>query len=443
MLDNLYRRRLEKELDGWAARGWVSAEGAANIRASLGTATIASRLPAMLGFLGAVLLAFAAMTFVAANWEEIPRLARFALLLAAMALAYGLAAGFTRRGHPLYGDAAVMLGAGVFGAAIMLVAQIYHIQSNFADGVLLWMLGALAAALLGGSRGAAAIAFGGLVYWSGLEILQGPWRLHWPFLPLWALAVVAVEQRDWQAGRHLAVLSLFIWIWLMIAKLFDASGWPLYAVSLIAVPLMTFAWASAHLLMLPRMPARLAAYGMVLRPYAIFAILAALFALQEWTGLSRAAAKSGQGGWLAAGLLLIAASIAGAVFARLRGGLANADVAAVAIIVVAPWLFSFIFPPASTGDLSLAHEIALALLMLYAAIWTVGYGQARAHQTSVTLGLIAFGGEVIYLYFETFGTLLDTALFFLVGGILLIVLAFGLTRMHKRLAHRTKAEAAS
>lgn len=56
-------------------------------------------------------------------------------------------------------------------------------------------------------------------------------------------------------------------------------------------------------------------------------------------------------------------------------------------------------------------------------------------------GFIAFGVEVLWLYFETLNTLLDTALFFALGGILLIVGAFVMERMRRRLVKQAEGAA--
>jgi len=42
----------------------------------------------------------------------------------------------------------LLLGVILFGSNIMLIAQIYHIDSHFPNGVLMWSLGALLAAWL-------------------------------------------------------------------------------------------------------------------------------------------------------------------------------------------------------------------------------------------------------------------------------------------------------
>ena len=61
------------------------------------------------------------------------------------------------------------VGAIVFGAGIALVGQMYHLGGDFAGGMLLWAMGALATAALTGSRGALAVALVAATIWSNMR----------------------------------------------------------------------------------------------------------------------------------------------------------------------------------------------------------------------------------------------------------------------------------
>ena len=126
----IYARRLERELKRWHEKGWVTGEG---YQAILAEQAQGARLTAS----GAVLLGFAAISFVAANWDEIPRLLRVSILVAALWAAYGGAAYLYERGLPDFAQAAVLSGALFFGAAVMLTTQMYHISSGNLPGFML------------------------------------------------------------------------------------------------------------------------------------------------------------------------------------------------------------------------------------------------------------------------------------------------------------------
>lgn len=452
MLDGFYARRINRDLKDWTANGWVTPEGARQIADSLTSTGAAARIPAIIGFLGAVLLAFAAMTFVAANWDGIPRIWRLALLVGAMAASYALAWGLSRRGMSFFADAAVLLGAAVFGAAIMLVAQIYHIESNFQDGVLLWGLGALLAAWLGASRGAVVLALGCFALWSWLVVFDGDWRVHWPFVIAWLGCLAVTESLRSPAARHLLVFTGLGWI----AATFIVLGrehYPAAYIIFAATAAVSVAlWVLGHLLA-AKAHETLVAYGLLLRPYALAGLLLSLFMLQAgptgvwwWWSIAR---PSGETGTVILYLLPAAAVVALVmVIAAARAGAVSVpNAVAAAVFATAP-------PVLTVGVLGMTNAgiptpfesyglmFYAAPLMLAASIWAIIYGQTRQHRASLNLGLVAFAGETLYLYFETFGELLDTAAFFLVGGVLLVVIALVLYLLHRRLAQGTGVEAA-
>ena len=436
MLDGFYRRRLTRDLARWTEKGWVSAHGASAIRAALSPAAAGNRIPVLLGLLGAVLLAFAAMTFVAANWNEIPRLARLALLVGATGAAYAVAWALMRRGLAGFADAAVLAGSGIYGAAIMLVAQIYHIPADFPGGLLLWGLGTMFAAWAGRSRSALALALGLLTAWSILMTAQYGWTVHWPYPPLWATAFLMVEQQRWRSGRHLAVIAALAWLAVTLVSLVDNAGWPPFAVAAVGVPLFAGLWGLARLLGAWGSDGRPAAYAAALYPYALAGLLLALFASQLIAVESIAPEA-----WMLAALLLGALAVAAADHARRSGLASRFDVAALAAIAFGPLLLADAAAFIGGGALSnLTALLILAPLTLFAAIWAMVRGRQRRDAASAALGATGFAIEIVYLYFETFGTLLDTALFFLFGGVLLIGLAFLFHRLHARLAPGMQTE---
>lgn len=143
-----HKQKLERQVDRWRQQGWVTDAGAQAIRDELHRGSARFGLSGVLGVLGATLLAFGIMMFVGANWQEMPRLARVALLGGGMWAAYGLGAWLYVRNHPAFGHAAVLLGSAIFGASIMLIAQMYHLEGHPPGAVLVWAVGTGLAAFL-------------------------------------------------------------------------------------------------------------------------------------------------------------------------------------------------------------------------------------------------------------------------------------------------------
>ena len=129
MRDARFIRRLEKALPEWAKSGFLSAEGAKDIlafekeRAGGGI----PYLTVALAILGVLLLGSGIISFFAANWQWLPKIAKLVVLFGGMWAAYAIAGYMLGRGaRPLVGQAVLLLGVLLFGANIWLVAQIYH-----------------------------------------------------------------------------------------------------------------------------------------------------------------------------------------------------------------------------------------------------------------------------------------------------------------------------
>ena len=218
-----YARRLDRDLPRWRDAGWVSADGEAAIRADVAGRSRNVELASVLGILGAVLIGFGAMSFVAAHWSEMPRLFRLALIFGGLFGAYGLAGVLFERRHPAFAHAAILVGVALFGAGIMLVAQMYHIEGNPPGAVLVWALGALLAGVVLRSEPALALAMLLIGLWSGWTMTDTG-EVHWAFIAGWGAVAAAIAWRRWVPGLHLATVVLSIWLISLGYVLFDGHG---------------------------------------------------------------------------------------------------------------------------------------------------------------------------------------------------------------------------
>ena len=202
-----YRKRIDQDLVRWREAGWITAEGEAAIRKDVERGIRTLGLANALAILSAVLIGFAVMSFVAANWQTMPRILRLGMLGASLWAAYALAAVFARRGMEGFAHAAVLLGVGIFGGSIMLISQMYHMDGNPADAILLWAAGALVAGV--GLRSNPALAFAMILvtYWGISEALRLD-TVFWPFLVPWAIVSAAFYWQRWRPGLHLSGIAL-------------------------------------------------------------------------------------------------------------------------------------------------------------------------------------------------------------------------------------------
>jgi len=209
-----YKKRLVRDLDRWQANGWLSEEGRSAILLDVQKGAREFNLASVLGILASVLFGFAALSFVAAHWEDVPRLARLLLLLASLWVGYGAAGWLQTRGHPYFADAAILFSAGMFGASIMLISQMYHISGRPSDGVLMWWIGTLIAGVALRSNPALALTMVLVCVWSSMESMTSN-GVHWPFLIGWGLVTLAFLWQRWWPGLHLSALALTLFIILL------------------------------------------------------------------------------------------------------------------------------------------------------------------------------------------------------------------------------------
>lgn len=150
-LTTKFRAALRNELPIWIQKGFISEETAKQISSTYQLdnlkAESSSLLSAVIFTIGGLLLGGGLISFVAPNWDAIPTPLKLALLFAALL-------SFHIIGHWLWhskhwrrlGHALIFCGCLVFGANIGLVAQIFHISSNWYGGFGAWALGSLAMA---------------------------------------------------------------------------------------------------------------------------------------------------------------------------------------------------------------------------------------------------------------------------------------------------------
>jgi uncharacterized membrane protein len=367
-----YHKRLQQDLPQWVAAGWVSEDGKNAILRHVESQKGGIGLYGVLAILGATLLGFAAMSFVASNWQAMSKLLRLSLLMAGMWGAYIAAAILFARDLKLFGHAAVLTGVGIFGASIMLVAQMYHMEGNPPDAVLLWGAGCLLAGVVFRSNPALALAMALAVLWSGWESsITG--AIHWPFLLAWIALVAAYFWTGWAYGLQLAVFGLVYFLGSLVVHMPGVHFDAMIAIVAIAIAAAA-AWFEVNGPGLSNQ--RIAGYAPLaprLFTNAIAIGFVALVSVQFFTGLfgtSRALALPG--------LLFVAVMTLGLLIA--------------AVI----W--------------SLRTDNKVALKVCYAA----------------------FSIEILALYFRTFGTLMNTSLFFLFAGLIVIGLSVAAYKLNAR-----------
>lgn len=96
--------------------------------------------------IGAILIGLGIFSFIAANWQEMTRVAKMATILLSMVCVDALGWLLLKLAKlEKSGEAMLFLGSIIFGGAVFLAAQMFNTRVYWPDGFLWWALGALAA----------------------------------------------------------------------------------------------------------------------------------------------------------------------------------------------------------------------------------------------------------------------------------------------------------
>lgn len=224
-----YAKRLARDLDRWIAAGHIPAEKRGAMLAMVEEPRRFDAATA-LAWIGAVLLGLALIAFVAANWDGLPRLARFLIVLALFASAVGGAAWAAHRQRPAVSNGLTTLAALIFAAAVGLIGQIFDIAGDPARALIGSGIAAALLSLAGRSTGAGVAA----LLLIGLGDIQGGGDSLW-----WLFAAslpAALAAWSWRSGAlaHAACLAVIVSVTWLSARADGSVGWFLLAAAIAA-----------------------------------------------------------------------------------------------------------------------------------------------------------------------------------------------------------------
>jgi uncharacterized membrane protein len=414
MLERTYRQRLEADLARWQADGVITAAAGDAVRATFRPLPKGVDIATVVAIVGGLLIAAAFLAFIAANWTAIVRPARFAILLAGIAGAYGIGAWFDRKGRLQLADLACAVGSIIFGAAIALVGQMYHIGGDFAGGMLLWAAGSVAAAALTGSRGALAVALAAACLWSGMRVYEDAVVPHLPFVAFWLVGAALAVAWNATAACHLVALAALPW-WIMTGM--ELSGRLFVRDPAAVVAAGMGLHLGVGLLLAGRGPPSLRAFGLTMSTYAAFAFAIALaWAVSGLLGRASAVLPP----WvLGCGVAGVALALAAAALAR-RPGPAFAGLAVGLGLLVAAGFAR----PAGPNEPWLAYALSLAAMLCL-----VVSGMVDDVRPRVVAGWIGLASMIAAITWAVKGSLLRRSVFLAIAGLVAVGLAALLGRL--------------
>jgi uncharacterized membrane protein len=206
MLPTKFRRQLRREADLWAQEGLIDRTTHDRIanKYQFSALDVESRnsLVTLLMGLGCVPIGIGVLTFVSANWQQLAREWRVAVLLGAFIAVNFL--GFYLWREPegskqRLGQGLLLLGALVLGGNMALMGQMFHVKGELFQLFIAWAVGVLlmAYSLRLTSLGILAQILMGLGYWQAYT--SGFWSINsanidpnWTYFAFQHMSIVAV-----------------------------------------------------------------------------------------------------------------------------------------------------------------------------------------------------------------------------------------------------------
>ena len=367
---------VERLIERWQRDGLIDAETASKLNADLEKRASVFSLGSVLATLGGLLLGAAVIMLVAANWQEMPRLMRIGLIFVLIWTSYLGGAWRQARGDKLFPAALYIVGAASFGAGLALVGQMYHLSGEIHAAAIYWSVGVLISAFL--LRAPVLAAFG--------------------------------------AGVACFYLSTYV---------FDTSSYDD----------MTYRWVGPLLLLFGAVAALFTRSRHAAHLWAMFSIGWALLIYAEHESNTVLVLM------LVVGIgLILADGFAHATVQRLTRfahplaayGLALALLALITLQLNQALSYS-------SDGASLDRDILYSIFILALAIGAIAVA-GRNNGGLRSIAYAAFSIQVLYLAFETVGTMIGTSGFFLTAGILVLLLAAFVRRMENRFGRKSSVE---
>lgn len=430
-----YFSRLKNDSQRWVDKGIIGEFAASEILADVQAQKRGYSFSTIVAVLGVVCLGFAAMTFVAANWDEMPRYVRVLFLVSNMWLAYFGAVIARYRNRPVLADVLVTLGCAIFGATIMLVGQIYHLQGKSEDAVLLWAGGTLLASFIVRSSSTLWLATALFILWFGIGIgnnLGKDIDINFLYLVFWALcAFMAYWLRAIKAA-HLLTLGLVAWLGVTAIILTTRHDTLAYFLTLYCALFVCISFAIVSLQHWKIFHEFEAAFI----PYMVICLIGLtacwiMFSSFEHDFAQKMAELNSINYPPVIACLILAVVIF--IYGFRKKVPAVYDLGFCVL-----WVSAAIF---ITSSISSKIPFLSEAMSLGLSIWLIRMG-ARLDVANVTrLGYLAFAMVMLQIYFRTVGTLIGTTGFYLVSGVLLVLCALLLPRVFKMM-RKNKAVAA-
>jgi uncharacterized membrane protein len=416
---------LRDSIEGWRRGGLIDDGTAETLLLDVETRHPARSFSSIAILLGVICIAFGVVTFVAANWEDMSRIARVVTIVVALWASWAGSIWARSRNHEWLGQTLVLLACAIFGAGIMLVAQIYNMQGNGRDAVWLWGVGTLAGALLARSVPALSLAILVFAIWGLMpDYIAGLSKtsVHYAYLFWWLIAAAAAWWMRSRFAGHLSALGLVAWtLGSSAIYLSDNKADMLFLLAALAcatVLVSALLYSDGAGQWLRGFEPQGIIYSFLLTGGLIF--LWYLATDINWYSWSRSGLVVSY--WWPGLLALLAA--AGFAVAGAR----NTNQNRYDLIVAVFFAFAYFVLAGFPYRIPFAVEATLLAL----TVWVIRMGWRLEYHSLSNSGFIGFAAVMLMIYLRTVGTLFSTSLFYTGAGLLILAGAVILPRLMKR-----------
>ena len=379
----------EKQIKEWLESGTITQEQAQKMLADVDQKSKEERsnkFIVAISTIGAILLGIGAILFVASNWREIPDLMKVLILLGSTFGAYylGYLFKYDKKNLPKVGVSLFFLGALLFGASIFLIAQIYHINANAHSLVLIWLIGVLP--LVYAFRSEPIAALSSLLFF------------------IWTFLFVGIKE-----FYHIPIILMFSG-----ALLFSFGGLHYYKKQLSRV---------ARIFRI---------FGIKVVMLSLFLLTFSLFSTQNDGIIFGIFANELNYSQITFPIVLLSiVSIIGLVVNLLFNpsqSKTNSFESGAALGLLGFTLLFFFFPAESN-----VYTVIYNLLFAGLTIFLIYIGYQRSDIKIVNIGIFWLSVFIFAKYFDFFWDLMDRSLFFIVGGLILVLGGIAMERKRRQI----------
>lgn len=421
---------LPTEAARWVQAGLITEEQKAAIIELYPEPRAAGRDRTVLIFsiLGSILVGAGVILFFASNWPRIAASVKVAAIMGAVLGSY--AAGYylqARTEYPRIGQALVLLGGLMYGAAIWLIAQIFHLETHYPNGFLLWAVGLLPVAWAARSLPVLYLSTGLLTIWTIME--QGEFgRFNYLYPLLTAGAVFPLARRHRSNLVEAAALGgLFLWFAINSVRLVSQET-DIRGPFILAQLALLYGTAVISMGL-----ARLGDSRVYFGVGSLLALGGTYLLTFEWpawrygdrVNLPPDPLWTAPPYVLIGSLLLLAVIAAGAWLTYQRGERLERILLALMLVPLLGALGVHMLA-------EVPRMIVFNLLLFGGTVGMIALGIQRRSELLLNMALAIFLIHVITRYFDLFFTAMDRSLFFVMGGLLLLGGGWLLERNRRR-----------